>query len=329
MRTAKITAIIHPSATSVSHQFVTPPKNSSKNSDAPQFAVERPKDVLEVGFEVGMKKHRFTVRFWGTRGSVPVSGPKYRRYGGNTACIELICDESHLVFDAGSGLYPAGEALIAANVHEVDLLFTHSHYDHIIGLPFFAPLFDPNTRITFWSGHLSGHMSTREIFSQYLRRPWFPVVPDNSRGRLTFRDFKPGDVLTPREGILIKTCRLRHIDGCIGYRVEWGGRAVALIYDYEHSAEGPDATVLQLTRDAALVVYDCTYTEEEMPRRLGYGHSTWQQGVKLAKAANIGRLALFHHEPSRSDDELDIIERNAKEAFANAVAVHDGQILDV
>jgi len=273
--------------------------------------------------------HRLRVRFWGTRGSMPISGPKFQRYGGNTSCIELICNTNHLLFDAGSGLYPAGEALLAEEVREMDLLFTHCHYDHIMGLPFFAPLFKPDAHVTLWSGHLSGQMTTHEIFSQYLRPPWFPVVPDNSKGRLRFRDFQSGDVLSPRDNITIRTGRLHHLGGCIGYRVEFGGRAVALIYDYEHEAHVLDPAVLQLMKNADLAIYDSAYTDDEMPRRLGYGHSTWQHGVKMAKAANVGRLALFHHAPSRTDDELDAIEKCAKEQFAGAVAAYDGLLLDI
>jgi phosphoribosyl 1,2-cyclic phosphodiesterase len=196
-------------------------------------------------------------------------------------------------------------------------------------LPLFAPLFDSDTHITFWSGHLSGQMTTRDMIYRYLSWPWFPVSPDNSDDRLGFRDFHSGDVLSPRDGITIRTLGLRHPDGCIGYRVEWAGRAVALVYDYEPEGETPDPDVLNFMKNADLAVYDSTYTDEELPKRCGYGHSTWQHGVKLAKAANVGRMALFHHDPSRTDDELDTIEKHAKKQFAGAVAVHDNQIIDI
>ena len=122
-----------------------------------------------------MDEDLFRVRFWGVRGSVPVSGPQFIRYGGNTACIEMRCGPHTLFFDAGSGIRPAGDALKAAGINDFDVFFTHCHYDHIIGLPFFYPFYDPKTQVRLWSGHLAGRMTTREMVSEFMRPPWFPV----------------------------------------------------------------------------------------------------------------------------------------------------------
>lgn len=275
-----------------------------------------------------MDEEAFRVRFWGVRGSLPVSGPQFIRYGGNTACVEVQCGRHTLFFDAGSGIRPAGEALMAAAINDFDVFFTHCHYDHIVGLPFFFPFYDPKTRVRLWSGHLAGRMTTWEMLSEFMRPPWFPVRLEICKANLDCKDFVSGDILRPREGIAIRTASLNHPGGCIGYRVEWGGRAIAVITDTEHEPGKLDPAILGLIEGAELVVYDCTYVEEEMQRYRGYGHSTWQQGVKLCKAAGAKRLALFHHDPARTDAQIEAIEQEAAQAFSGAFAARDGQVLD-
>jgi ribonuclease Z len=135
-------------------------------------------------------------------------------------------------------------------------------------------------------------------------------------------------VLRPRSGVTIRTASLLHPGGCIGYRVEWGGRAVAVVTDTEHIPGELEPAIVGLIEDADLVIYDCNYTEEEMPLRKGFGHSTWQQGVKLCEAAGAHQLAIFHHDPARTDTELAEIERQAKRAFTGAFAARDGQIVE-
>lgn len=269
------------------------------------------------------------VHFWGVRGSIPVSGPEYARFGGNTACIQLTCGENTLILDGGSGLRQAGKAVRAAGVKEIDIFLTHSHYDHVIGLPFFHPLFDARIRMILWSGHLFGQMTTRQLIGEFMRPPWFPVTVEDCSANLDCRDFKPGEVLAPRDGVVIRTGSLNHPGGCVGYRVEMGGRSVALISDTEHIPGKLDGAVLELIDGADLVIYDTTYTDAEMKRFRGFGHSSWQQGIRLCEAAGARRLALFHHDPTRTDAQLDEIEAQAKAQFAGAFAARDGMTLDL
>lgn len=276
-----------------------------------------------------MTEAAFQVRFWGVRGSIPVSGPEYIRYGGNSPCIELRCGNKRIVLDGGSGLRPCGKALMREGVEEIDVFLTHSHYDHVVGLPFFHPLYDPGVKLVLWSGHMHGRMTTRELMQEFMRPPWFPVEAEYCTANVHCRDFEPGDILRPREGIVVRTGRLTHPGGCVGYRVEANGRSLALISDTEHVPGELDPEVMRLIRGADLVVYDCTYLETELARYRGFGHSTWEQGVKLCEAAGAKRLALFHHDPSRTDSQMDAIEQAAQASFEGAFAARDGLILDL
>lgn len=260
---------------------------------------------------------------------MPVSGEQFLRYGGNTPCIEIRCGGEVLIFDAGSGLREAGLSLMSEGVSDYDVFFTHSHYDHIIGLPYFKPIYRCSTAVRFWSGHLYGKMSTKEMIDDFMRPPWFPVDSGICQASLDCVDFQPGDTLTPRKGISVRTMSLAHPGGCVGYRIDWGGRAVALIYDTEHEPGILDPALLDFITGADLMVYDCTYLETEMPVYRGYGHSTGMHGSLLAKAAGIPRLAMFHHDPSRTDLALAAMEQEVQAFFAGAFAARDGQIIDL
>ena len=258
-----------------------------------------------------------------------MSGPDFQEYGGNTLCIEMQCGEHRLLFDAGSGILPAGKALLGEGISAFNLFFTHCHYDHIIGLPYFAPLYDPRSTVAVWSGHTAGKMTTRQIITEFVRPPWFPIEIKACRANLSCLDFKAEDVLQPFPGVVIRTGSLNHPGGAIGYRVEWEGRSVALITDTEHEPDILDPAVLSLIEGVDLFLYDTTYTDEEMPLRVGYGHSSWQHAIRLAKAAGAQKVAFIHHSPLRTDKELEAIDRMAQSEFPGAFSAQEGQIFDV
>lgn len=269
------------------------------------------------------------IKLWGVRGSLPVSGTAFRRFGGNTICIEIRCGDHVLLIDAGSGLLPAGHALKAEGRTDLALFLTHCHYDHIMGLPFFMPLYTPGSAVTVASGHTAGTMTTNEIIRSFMHTPFFPITPDMCCARLETRDFRAGDVLTPHPGIAMRTAMLNHPGNAIGYRIEWGGRSVAIVTDTEHDPGTLDPAILDLIRDVDVMLYDATFTDEEFDRFRGFGHSTWQQGVRLAKAAGARQVGFIHHAKWRTDADLTGIERLARKEFAGAFCGRDLQVIDV
>jgi len=269
------------------------------------------------------------IRFWGVRGSIPCPGPETIRYGGNTSCVEIRCGRRLLIFDGGSGLRPLGNALVAVGRPvDLDLFYSHTHFDHIVGLPFFAPAYSAGNRIRFWAGHLKPAGSDiRSVLEQMMTAPLFPVPIDILEAQLDFRDFSAGETLSPHNGIKLVTASLNHPDGATGYRVEFAGKVVAYITDTEHHAGSSDPNVLKLMQRADVAIYDCTYTDEEYTRHRHWGHSTWEEGVRLAKEAQVKKLVIFHHDPSHTDAMMDQIAAEAIKLHPGTTVAHEGLII--
>lgn len=269
---------------------------------------------------------QMTVTVWGARGSVPISGSGYSVYGGNTTCIEVDCGKQVLIFDAGTGIVPAGRQLLQGDQTDLHLYLTHCHFDHVIGLPFFGPLHKPHMSVTISAGHMEGLIKTKELVQEIMRPPLFPVGPEIFKAAVSYEDFTPTDVLRPAAGIVVRTGRLRHPGGSVGYRIEYGGKVVAIITDTEHVPGELDAEVLELANGADLMLYDSAYGDEEMGKFSGYGHSSWQQAIRIGKAAGTKTIGMIHHSFFHSDVDLDDIARQAQAQFENAHVVKDGQI---
>lgn len=271
----------------------------------------------------------FTVTFWGVRGSIACPGPEYGRYGGNTSCLEVRCGDQLLIFDAGTGLRPLGQHLVRKCGPEgldFDIFLTHTHIDHIAGIPFFAPLFDKRNRIRLHAGHLEPGIELHRVLSKFMSAPLFPVPPAIFAADCSFHDFDCGETLRPRTGVTLKTAALNHPNGACGYRIEFDGRAICYVTDTEHVEGKPDQAILGLIDGADLVIYDSSYTDSEFPRYRGWGHSTWQEGVRLADSVGA-RLAIFHHDPSHDDAFMDEVAEQAEAARPGTVVAREGMTL--
>ncbi len=274
-----------------------------------------------------MKNSDFFIKFWGVRGSLPVPGPETLEFGGNTSCVEINCGPHILIIDAGSGIKTLGHLLADESRLEIDLLFSHIHFDHISGLPFFAPLYCKGQKVNIWSARYKNAMNTEEIVRDFVREPYFPVTPHQFNADVSYKDFSIGDILEPKPGITIKTAALNHPNGCCGYRIEWEGKSICYVSDTEHREGEMDQNILKLIHRSDIVVYDATYTNAEYPRFKGYGNSTWQEGVRLCDEAEVGQLVLFHHRPRHNDDFMRAIEKEAIGVRAGTIVAREGMVL--
>ena len=250
------------------------------------------------------------VRFWGVRGSISCAGAEYVRYGGNTSCLEVTAGGRRLIFDAGTGIRSLGLQLARQAPLDIDIYFTHTHLDHISGLTFFAPLFDQRNSVRLWAGHLESPHTLRSVVSNLMQAPLYPVSVDVFRSRVDFNEFDCGETLAFGD-MVVRTTHLNHPNGATGYRVDHGGKSICYITDTEHRPDGLDANIVELCRGADVMAYDSSYTDAEYPQYRGWGHSTWQEGVRLADAAGVGTLAIFHHDPSHDDVFMDGVGQQA------------------
>ena len=271
----------------------------------------------------------FSVRFWGVRGSIACPGPETIRYGGNTSCLEVMCGGKRLIFDAGTGLRSLGNALMANDDPiEGDIFLSHTHFDHICGIPFFKPFFIAGNDFRIWAGHLLPELTLKRVVNEMMMAPLFPIPPEVFRATMDYRDFAVGDTLEPEPGLTIRTAPLNHPDRATGHRVEYDGRSLCYITDTSHVEGRRDEALVGFVTGADMMIYDSTYTDAEFPACSGYGHSTWQEGVRIADAAGVGTLVIFHHDPSHDDDFMDAIAAEAEALRPGSVVAREGLVLE-
>ena len=260
------------------------------------------------------------VRVWGCRGSVAAPGPETVKYGGNTSCVEVrLASGQVLVLDAGTGMRPLGVAMTANGCPEIHILLSHLHLDHLQGLGFFRPLFDPNLDIHIW-GPPSPVQPLSERIAMYLSPPLFPVHLDDVPAQLTFHDATEEPVsigsATMRAG------NVQHQGPTVGYRIEEDGLSLVYVPDHEPSLGTELATIepewmsgYDLARDADVLLHDAQYRDHEYPHHVGWGHSSLADTVEFANKAGVQNLVLFHHDPYHDDDELETLLIEARKIW--------------
>ena len=277
-------------------------------------------------------ENQFLIRFWGVRGSIACPGSHTVRYGGNTSCIEMRVGGNLLVFDGGTGLRELGLKLLSEMPMDATLFFTHSHWDHIQGFPFFVPAFVPGNTINIYGAIAPNGSTIEQRLNDQMLHPNFPVPLQIMGADMKFCDIDVGETVKVGD-VKVENTLLNHPGEAVGYRVSWNGKTAAYITDTEHFPDRLDENVLWLTRDADVMIYDSTYTDNEYHNenssKVGWGHSTWQEAVKIAKAANVKQLVIFHHDPLHNDDFMDEVAQDTAEQFPNSVVAKEGMVIDL
>ncbi len=257
------------------------------------------------------------VTFWGVRGSIPSPGALTARYGGNTACVAIdLGAETTLVLDAGTGIRALGKALLDRDA-DLFVLLSHSHWDHIQGFPFFAPIYQPHRRIYVFPTP-QGHTLLCTLLEQ-MDGPHFPVTSDRLPSETECITDEPMRFLHD-QGLCLSRIPTNHPGGGSGYRIEHDGRSVVYLSDNELYPPYPKATEFEafarFCRHADVLIHDAQYLDRDLPQKQGWGHSLVSQACELAVAAEVSHLILFHHDPERSDCELDVIQADARAWFS-------------
>lgn len=279
------------------------------------------------------------IRFWGVRGSIPCPGPNTVKYGGNTSCIEMQLEgiNRRIIIDAGSGIRELGNKMVAEDLKKgpltADIFLTHTHWDHIMGFPFFVPIFIPGTKLKIYGPVTYEDETLKGVLSGQWTYRYFPVRHEELSSDIEYVDLKE-EKTDLGQGLILITKYLNHPLLCLGYRFEYQGKVFCTAYDTEpfrnvFSTDPKDPSydeamavegelvakeenerIENFCRNADLLIYDTQYTQKEYDAgKKGWGHSTIENAIDIAKRNGVKRLALFHHDPLRSDDELDNLSR--------------------
>jgi phosphoribosyl 1,2-cyclic phosphodiesterase len=273
------------------------------------------------------------------RGSIPSPGPNTVQFGGNTSCVEVRANKAILIFDGGTGLRLLGKKLLKEMPLTAHMFFSHVHWDHIQGFPFFEPAFVAGNCFHLYGGN-NVSRTLEETLAGQMDHPNFPVHLTAMGARMIFRDLREGETVEIDDGAggsaRVTPAVGNHPQGVYAFRLEHAGKAIVYATDTEHYEGRIDEKLVNLARGAEILVYDAQYTPEEYAgtagtggSKKGWGHSTFEEGAKIARTAGTRRLVLFHHDPIQSDAAVREKEQRARAVFPNAVAAHEGMTIDV
>jgi phosphoribosyl 1,2-cyclic phosphodiesterase len=266
------------------------------------------------------------VKFYGTRGSIPVAEKNFMEYGGNTSCILVTFDNGFIaILDAGSGLRKLGQELVKQTLSQptLPIILSHTHWDHIQGFPFFLPAYQSRFNVSiFLSSRGTEERDLRQIFTKQMVSDYFPVELGDMKATLTFTEPKQKSE-TLQWGAVVTACPLQHPGNSYGYRFEYNKKTVVYCTDIEHD-DHIEPSIVELAKNADVLIHDAQYTPEELKTRKGWGHSSWAQAIELAKQAGVKRLALFHHDPDHDDDFLSKEEMKCQAIFPNSFFAKEG-----
>ncbi|MDA0268104.1 MAG: MBL fold metallo-hydrolase [Cyanobacteria bacterium] len=275
-------------------------------------------------------KTGFTAQFWGVRGSIPTPGSDTVRYGGNTACVEVLAGNTRLIFDGGTGLRVLGKHLLHGQADiEAHLFFTHAHWDRIQGFPFFIPAFVPGNTFNIYGSPAPNGASIKQCLTDQMLRPNFFTPLQKMQANMQFHNIHAGTVVPLEEGLTVETIALNRHTSALGFRVSWQGHSLVYATDTEPHSRELDQNLLYLAQDADLLIYDGTYADTAYHDLNSNASIAWETGINLVKEAAIKELILFHHNPAHDDDFLDRMEMEIRQHFGNVRLAREGMILQL
>jgi phosphoribosyl 1,2-cyclic phosphodiesterase len=265
------------------------------------------------------------IKFYGTRGSIPVCEPQFQKFGGNTTCIGFYHHDRIGVIDAGTGVRAAGKAILESNVYQknITVLFTHFHWDHIQGLPFFPPAYAKDRVISLMAlGKSRKTKNLERVITQQMGGEYFPIALHKMGARFNFMMVDKKDMPNFYR-TNVSAIKLNHPGGCFGYRIEVEGKIIVICTDVEHD-NGIDMNVVEFARNADLLIHDAQYTDEELATHQGWGHSSYNQAIEVAEMAGVKQLAMTHHDPQHDDEFLQAMEKKCQDRFKDCILAREG-----
>jgi len=262
---------------------------------------------------------------YGARGTTPVAGKEFLKYGGHTTCFCLKTGQGNIIIDAGTGITLLEEDKNEAS-RPATLLFTHFHLDHVMGLPFFKRLYNPESFLRIMADSASAG-NWRDALKNLVRPPYWPVKLNKLPSAIKMQDLPSRTKSIRLHGVSISWCGVSHPQGCLAYRLDTSAGSVAIVTDHEHSGRERELVLRELCAGCDHLIYDAQYLPEEMKAHRGWGHGSWEEGVALARAAQAGELILTHHDCKREDTEIDRLVKKTRRLFKKSRAAHEKMVL--
>lgn len=277
-----------------------------------------------------MKNKTHRLRFWGVRGSIPTSDPDKDNFGGSTSCVEITpADGTHIILDSGTGIRSHGNDIAREHdsAYDIHLFLSHTHWDHIIGFPFFAPIHQPHAHITIYGPKRADNSLEQTIYGLF-KAPYFPLVSSDIKAKLTFIELDEGQLPFAHDNT-VHFAPHPHPNGALTYRFEIGKLVITYVTDIEHTKERLVPSVLELSRNADFLIHDCHFNEDDLPTHRAWGHSSWEECAQVALEAKVKQLFLFHFSPNYSDNDIWDMERLARDKFPKTTAAHQSMTLEI